>query len=181
LFKSRESSADRLSSPALPRASAVVPAAARNLPRKPGQDSPTRHTAHSGNRDPTDSAHVEVVAGKPVPSGWLTEMLVLRDGSLSPYLMFLYLTDDIEATFTGHAPAPCANQQIALISPANQSPMTYSWAAQTPIPAAPGPIWRQRITSFPTGQLRSSALRPGISSSLSGTTKDWGYGRTAFR
>jgi hypothetical protein len=58
-------------------------------------------------------------------------MLVLRDGSLSPYLMFLYLTDDIEATFTGHAPAPCANQQIALISPANQSPMTYSWAAQT--------------------------------------------------
>ena len=73
-------------------------------------------------------ALVEVATGKPVPGGWLTELLALTDPSNSPYILFPTMADQIEATFTNpDYPPPCNKQALPTISPITGNPYVLTW------------------------------------------------------
>jgi hypothetical protein len=77
-------------------------------------------------------AQVEVAAGKPVPAGWLTELLSLTDPSNSLYILFPSMANKIETTFTNpDNPPPCAKQALPTISPINGNPYVLTWNAMT--------------------------------------------------
>jgi len=77
-------------------------------------------------------AQVEVAAGKPVPAGWLTEMLSLTEPSNSPYILFPTMADQIEATFTNpDNPAPCNKQVVPAVSPITGGLYPLTWNAMT--------------------------------------------------
>ena len=77
-------------------------------------------------------ALVEVAAGKPVPTGWLTELLALTDPSNSPYILFPTMAEQIESMFTNpDNPPPCNKQTLPTVSPITGNPYVLTWNAMT--------------------------------------------------